>query len=113
MGSVFPSRREVTIASGGSTSDEIDLSRSGEQVVGIVTPATITGTALTFTVCVAGTTFVPLHVGAGTAYSITVAASRFTHVDPNAFLGVSKLKVVSGAVEAQDTIISIITRPVR
>jgi len=109
---VYITRNDLTIANGAQTSDDLDLARLGEQVVGILTPASMTGTAMTFTVCFIGTTFVPLHDSTGAAVSITIGSSRYIYLPPAIFAGVARLRVVSGSVESGAKIISVITRPV-
>jgi hypothetical protein len=87
----------ASIASGQTTSAAISL--GGFSLVGILTPAALTGTAFTFTVSADGTTYVPLYNSAG-AVSYTVAASRYIAINPVDFYGVKFLKIVSGSSEA-------------
>lgn len=77
----------------------IDL--KGLALVGLKTPAALTGVAFTFTVCeTADGTFVPLKTTAsGTALSYTVAASGYYVIDPKDFAGVRFIKIVSGSTE--------------
>jgi hypothetical protein len=110
--SVYITRHDLTIASGGTTSPALDLAALGEQVVGIVTPATLTSTTITFTCCATGTTFVPLYDSTGTQVSVTVGTSRFIYLSPAIFAGVAQLKLVGGSSEGGDRVISVLTRPV-
>ena len=98
----------VTIASGaatsGATQDMADLT-----LVGIRTPAEFDGTSVTFTCCdTAGGTYLPLHSADGNAYTVTLAASRYTAVDPTRFYGVRFLKLVaSGNQATTDTVVTL------
>lgn len=90
---------EVAIPISGTTTPAIPL--NGFSLVGIITPAVLTGTALTFTVSnsLAGT-YVPLKTTtSGTALSYTVTTSSYYAIDPKDFSGVAYLKIVSGATE--------------
>lgn len=64
----------VVVASGQKLSVAIDC--AGGWLAGIILPATLTSTALTFTVSVDGVTYVALTDTAGSAISYTVAASK-------------------------------------
>ena len=68
-----------------STSNTIDTGGGRRQVVGLQMPAAWTAASLTFDGSHDGTTFVPIHHGAG-AYTITAAQGA------NASLGVSLAK---------------------
>lgn len=90
---------EVAIPISGTTTPAIPL--NGFSLVGITTPATFTGTALTFLVsnALAGT-YVPLKTTtSGTALSYTVTTSSYYAIDPKDFAGVAFLKIVSGSTE--------------
>ncbi len=89
----------ATIANGQTTSSLISL--KGYSLVGIQTPAALTGTAITFSVCDStGATCVPLKVTtSGTALSQTVTTSSYYAIDPAATYGVAYLKLVSGSSE--------------
>ena len=88
---------DVTIANGAQSSSVADL--LGFTLCAVQTPGTFTGTAITFEVSADNSTFVPVHVEAGTAYSITVAASRATIVDIQKFRGFRYVRVKSGSAE--------------
>lgn len=98
----------VTIASGGTASGAARLDRAVP--VGLITPAALTGTALTFQASADGTTYVPVYTTAGAAVSATVAASRYVPLDPATFRGALYLKVVSGSAEAADRAITLIVQ---
>jgi hypothetical protein len=100
----------ATIANGAQLSGEVNL--RGQAVHGVITPAALTGVALTFEASdTAGGTFVPVHKADGTAYSVTVAASRFTVVDPTVLRGINYLKVKSGSVEGGARTLKLAARP--
>lgn len=98
----------VTIASGGTTSTVIDLSSLG--FVGIIFPAAFTGTAITFQGSVDNSTFTALYNSSNTAYSITVAASRYYMLNPADFMGSRYIKIVSNATEGGTRTLTTITR---
>lgn len=89
----------ATIANGQTTSSLVKL--VGFNLVGIQTPAALTGTTLTFQACNSdGSTCVPLKVtSSGTALSQTVTTSSYYAMDPVNFHGVAYLKLVSGSSE--------------
>jgi hypothetical protein len=81
--------------------------------VGVLTPAAMTGTAITFEVLVQGeTTYQPLYNGSS-VYTLTVAANRYVALSPDVMLGVQDLKVVSGSSESAGVTFKVIQRPVR
>lgn len=90
--------KTVVVASGGATSAVIDM--KGFSLVGVLLPATFTGTTLTFTVSVDGTNFFALKsTTSGTALSYTVVQGTYAAIDPFPFYGVRYLKIVSGSTE--------------
>lgn len=100
--------RTVTIASGQTVSGAVSL--GGASLVGIITPAALTGTTLTFQASADGTTYVPVYTTAGVAASVTVAASRYTAVPPTTIPGAPYLKVVSGSAEGADRTITLVVQ---
>ena len=102
-----------TIAISTATSDVLDCSLG--QLVGLIFPAALTGTAMTFTMSNAKEgTYVPVQAtGGASAYSITVAASKYVPVDLNTFSGIRYLKLVSGSTELAARSIIAVFRPVR
>ena len=101
----------ATIAASGTTSDAVDCTRNS--IVGIYTPAALTGTALTFTSSSDNSTFVTvLEVGGAATYSVTMAASRYIPVDPRVFAGMQHVKLVSGSTEASARAFTCVLRPV-
>lgn len=89
----------VTIANGAQLSSVIKL--NGFALVGVKTPAALTGTAFTFEACDAdGSNSVPLKVTtSGTALSYTVTTASYYAIDPAPFQGVQYLKIKSGTAE--------------
>lgn len=95
----------VTIASGGTTSDAFVV--GGYSFGGVITPAALTSTALSFSVCGShGGTYVPLTDTAGATISVTVAASKAVALPPELF-GFAYAKVVGGSSEGADRVLTI------
>lgn len=87
----------IMIASSGTTSAAI--AAKGMSLVGVQLPATVTSTAMTFTVSSDGVTYVPLYNSAG-AVSYTIASGRFIAINPVDFYGATYFKIVMGSSEA-------------
>lgn len=88
----------TTIANAASTSAAIPT--QGLTLVGIQLPAAFTGTAITFTGSVDGTTYQPVYsTTSGTALSYTVAQGHYVAIDPTPFYGLAYIKLVSGSTE--------------
>lgn len=89
----------LVIANGDQESAAIDL--KGSSLVGILLPASFTGTAITFEVASAiDGTYVALKTAVGgTALSYTVAQNTYAAIDPKDFSGVRFLKLKSGSAE--------------
>ena len=101
----------TNIASGATTSSEIDL--SGTTICGIYIPSAFTGTGLTFSAStVSGGTFVSIRDGAGNAISKTIAAGQYLRLDPTDFVGVRFLQIVSNATEAAARTLTLAARPI-
>lgn len=100
----------ITIAN--STTISAAVSLIGVSILGIVTPAALTGTAITFQVSADGSTYVPLYDSTNTQVSVTVAASRGYYLDPAIFAAWRYAKVVSGSAEAADRTFTLLVRPV-
>ena len=75
----------VTIANGQTVSNGINLNE--QQVVGLVTPAALTGVAITFQASHDGVTYSAVTKEDGTAYSITVAPSKYVMIPRDALGG--------------------------
>lgn len=100
----------VTIANGQTVSSEL---RTGYRtsVVAIITPAALTGTAVTFQGSVDGSTFVPVY-NEGTQYSVNVGTSRYVALNNALLGGVQSIKVVSGSAEAAERTIQVVLKEV-
>lgn len=102
----------ASIASGQTTSAEIDL--LGTALCGIFMPAAFTGTTIKISAASAsGGTFVTVTDGAGTDYSLTVAASKYVPVSNLAIVsGLRFIKLISGSSEGADRSLTLAVRPV-
>lgn len=109
-GHFSPQERSVTIANAADTSDAELLGMA--TLLGVYTPAALTGTALTFEACAtSGGTFVPVYDGEGAEYSIPVGVSQYNPVRSDIFLGVNYVKVVSNAAEGGARTITLAVKP--
>ena len=90
--------KSAAIPSGETTSGALDL--GALTLVGLFMPAAFTGTTVKFQAAesLAGT-YRTVTDGAGSDYSVTVAASKYVPVDPVKLAGVRFLKIVSGSAE--------------
>jgi hypothetical protein len=90
--------RTVTIGSGTSLSDALDLRNSNHSVVGIQMPAAWTAAVLSFEASGdGGATYAPVEKPAdGTELSLTVEASKYYPLAPGDLYGVQMLKLRSG-----------------
>jgi hypothetical protein len=96
---IFTPAAACSIASGQSVSSAIEC--KGQALVGIQLPAAFTGTTLTFEASIDGVTYQPVYnTTSGTALSYTVAQGHYVAINPQDFLGVNYLKIVSGGTEA-------------
>jgi len=106
--------RTATIALGETTSNAIPL--RGRMVLGLRIPATIEGTAITFTASeeFAGT-YADVYDSNGNQVSVAVAASRFIGLSGSEADAVSaapflKVKLVSGSAEGAARVILVLTK---
>ena len=86
---------KVTISSG-TTSTAFTL--QGTIPLAIVTPAGLASTSITFQCSLDGSSFYDLYNGSS-AYSLTVAASRYISLNPDVFEGVRYVRIVTGSSE--------------
>lgn len=95
----------VTIANGQTVSNSVDLGEGA--LVGIQMPAAFTGVALTLQASHNDSTYVQVTSKDGTAYTITVAASKYITLPPADLAGLRYVKLVSGAAEggARDIVV--------
>lgn len=107
-----PSPQIARIASGQTESQAIRVTSGA--VLGIITPAALTGAAITFLACEdANGTFVPVYDSDGNAVSLAVAASRavgLSGAEADAIAPWPYLKLVSGSAEAADREIVVVLR---
>lgn len=106
---------QATIASGGTTSNEVDL--AGTTLVGLYIPSTFDGTTLTLTAApTAGGTHVAVQIDhtSASSYTITTTASRYVPLANLAIpSGLRFIKLVAGSSQTTtDTVITLVTRPV-
>jgi len=103
--------RTATIPNAGTTSPAVSL--NGATLVGIITPAALTGTALTFQASPTLTgTYSPVYATGGTQVSYTVGTSRYIVIPAQDMAGVQFVKVVSGSTEAAARDITLVVREV-
>ena len=100
----------LTIAINETVSSSIELNED-RAFVGFYVPASFTGTAISFQASSDNSTFVTL-LNEGSAYSLTVAASRYVSVDPAVFVGCRYIKLVSGTSEAAARTLTVCLRGV-
>lgn len=98
----------AVIAASGTTSGEINL--DGVTLLGLHIPTGFTGTTLTFSIADKDDNYRTLSVD-GSDYSLTVAANKYCPIkNPEYFVGVKKLKLVSGSTEGAERTIPLHTR---
>lgn len=87
----------------------------GQQLVGFLTPATLSGTTITFTMRDnENDAFIPVKDSSGSAVSFTVAVSGyygFTQDQVAKFSGIKEVQVVSGSSEAAGRIVELALIP--
>ena len=89
------------------------LDMRGKTLVGLIMPAALTSTSITFSGCeTVDGTFVDLYDTSGTQISVTVAASRYILIDPADFASIRFLKIVMGSNELADRTITAVMRAV-
>lgn len=102
---------EVVISSGTATSE--NLSAGGRFPCALFMPAAWTAANITFEASPDGSTWYPVHLADGTAYTLTVAASRFISLTTEYFFGAKHIRVVSSVNQGADrTITLMMARPV-
>ena len=79
---------------------------------GVVFPATMTGTAITFDYSVDGSSWIDVFETDGTEVSYTVSADNVVRVDPSgwAFASNGFIRITSGSTEAADRKIKLLFR---
>jgi hypothetical protein len=92
----------------GTTATTGIINMKGFSLVGVLLPATFTGTTLTFLASVDGIHFVVLkNTTSGTSLSYTVAQNTFAAINPVDFYGVQYLEIVSGSTEGSSRILTL------
>lgn len=99
---------DITVASGTQTSGVITLNGFG--MVGLILPAALTSTVMTFQGSQDNTTFNALYNTSGTLLSIVIAPSRIVLFVPGDFVGLNYLKLILGTAEGADRIIKVVSR---
>jgi len=89
------------------------LDMRGNVLVGLIIPATITSTTITFLGSIDNGTFTAMYNTAGTALSAAVLASRLIAINPSDFASVDYLKIATGSNEIADRTITAIMRNVQ
>ncbi|MDE2029603.1 MAG: hypothetical protein KGI97_03460 [Alphaproteobacteria bacterium] len=100
----------ATIASSATTSGTCSL--GGLRLFGMITPAALTGTALTILASADGVNFAPLYDITGAQVSIAAAPSRYIALDPVLYAALPYVKLVSNAAEAAARDITLVLRDV-
>jgi hypothetical protein len=102
--------KAVTIDISESATVSTAVDTGGLLLAGIIFPAAMTGTAITFQVASTNTngTFKVLTETDGTDVSYTVSADKQVRVDPSGWAGVGAIKIVSGSTEAADRVINLV-----
>ncbi len=108
QGRIAYQTQTVTVASGQTTSDAINLNGFG--MVALITPAALTSTAMTFTGSQDGVNFFAMYNVAGTQLAITLAASRVIEFSPGDFVGINFIKLITGTAEGSDRLIQVVSR---
>ena len=100
----------------GQTQTTLSFDLIGTSLVGLKMPPIFDGTALTLQVAMQQNDtfldFYQLSAGATTLVTIPVAANRFINLDAQCFVSAKWIKLTSDVVQAQDSIIFLISRPV-
>lgn len=94
-------------------SEDDDLSSAGNlgpaALCGLVIPAGMTSTSITFQASVDGTTFYDVYDSTNTQISVTIDSSaKIIKLDPADFVGLEYLKLVTGSAEGADRTIGLI-----
>jgi hypothetical protein len=99
---------DVKIASGQTESEAIDC--LGGVLVGIKTPATLTGTSMTFKVSDDGVAYIDYYNAAGNQVTSAMPVSKRIGIEPVDFAGIQKLKIVSSSAEGADRLFTLFLR---
>tara|TARA_R100001463_G_scaffold130936_1_gene190672 strand:+ start:17691 stop:18029 length:339 start_codon:yes stop_codon:yes gene_type:complete len=104
--------KQVTIDVSANGTQSSSVNTDGMLLTGIVFPAAMTGSAITFDFSVDGTNFYDVKETDGTDVSYTVSAGDVVRVDPSgwAFASSGFIRLTSGSTEAADRDILLIFR---
>ncbi len=99
----------VTIANGATDSGAVNVQHAS--IVGIRTPAALTGTSFTLQDSDDGTTFYPVYDASGSPVTISVGTSRTILFTASDFIALNKyLRFVSSGAEAAERSITVLLR---
>lgn len=98
----------VVIAIGETVSTAADL--LGVTPIGIITPAALTGTALTIKLSKDNVTFYDFYNTSGSQVSITASTSQWIGLVAGDFAGARYMKLVSGSAEGAERSIQLVVR---
>lgn len=101
---------EVVIANGGTASTSYEL--GGTHLIGVLIPASITGTKLTIEGSIDGTNFYQLYgSSSGNAKEIKITAGKFIEIESNYDNPFNFIRLVSNATEGAERILKIVCNP--
>lgn len=110
MAIVYGVVQATTIPNGAAT-PTVGVDIKDHEVVAVRTPVALTSTTMSFTAATTlNGTYLPVYKEDGTPYSVTVAATRSTKIDPAALRGLRFIKPVMGANEAAQRALELVTR---
>ena len=94
------------------TTNSVGVNTDGMLLAGIIFPATMTGSTVTFDFATDNSTWVDVVETDGTEVSYTVSAGNIVRVDPSgwAFASSGYIRITSGSAEAADRKITLVFR---
>lgn len=97
----------VTIDESATTSDALSLSRL--TLVGLITPAALTGASITFKAASsADGTYRTLTDSDGNALTVAVSADKHIALDPSAFIACDNIQLVSNQTEVAERVVTLV-----
>jgi hypothetical protein len=100
----------IDVSESATVSNALDM--RGKTLVGLIMPAALTSTSITFTGSDDNVTFRALTNTSGTALTVTVSASKHICIVPADFASVRWLKLIMGSSEGADRTIIAVMRAV-
>ncbi len=101
----------ITISASAASSQTLSLSRL--TLVGLITPAAMTGTSITFNAASSEDgTYRNLVDSDGNALTVAIAADRHIVLDPSAFIACDNIQLVSNQTEAAERELTLVLYPV-